>query len=200
MFNKFCRRLLRVIIYNSIIKGVISWFIVRNIHLVFIPVSGTGLLNLRNFLSNESYKGVSGYMNNVTFGSHVRMGASCQENQPGDWKFGTFNPTLSPTSGRERRERLNQSVKLSDLISHTYVMKLPQKCRGWFQELLGWWTHGDARRAAHPESVDTPCPFPIPCPVCLFHLVIPNPEIWLSFAMNLANLVANWFPKFCELL
>ena len=104
MFNKFCRRLLRVIIYNSIIKGVISWFVVRNIYLVFTPVSGTELLNLQNFLSNESYKGVSGYMNNVTSVSHVRMGASCQEDQPGDWKVGTFNPTLSPTSGRERRE------------------------------------------------------------------------------------------------
>ena len=35
-----------------------------------------------NFLCDESYKGVFCYVIGLTLGPHLRMGASCQENQP----------------------------------------------------------------------------------------------------------------------
>lgn len=45
---------------------MILWFIIRNIYLVFIPVSGRELLNPWNFLNSETVEGVFCYVNEVT--------------------------------------------------------------------------------------------------------------------------------------
>lgn len=41
---------------------------ITNIYLVFVPTSGTELLNAWNFLSDECDKGIFSYVNEVTFG------------------------------------------------------------------------------------------------------------------------------------
>ena len=53
-------------------------FIIRNIYLVFVPVSGTEVLNPLEFHSDESYQGVFCYVKEVTFGLHLMMGSGCQ--------------------------------------------------------------------------------------------------------------------------
>lgn len=51
-------------------------------YLIFVAISGTELVNLRNFLSNESAKGVLCHVNEVNFRKHLRLRVGCQENQP----------------------------------------------------------------------------------------------------------------------
>lgn len=62
-------------------------------YLIFAPISGTELLNLRNFLSNESAKGVLYHVNEVNLGKNLRLRVGCQENQPCVWWVGTCSPT-----------------------------------------------------------------------------------------------------------
>lgn len=55
------------------------WFKIQKIDL--IASSGTDLLNHRNFLSSESYKGVFGYVNELSFEKHLgnpRKRAGCR--------------------------------------------------------------------------------------------------------------------------
>lgn len=67
-------------------EGVILWFMIRNIYLVFVPISSTELLKPWGFLEDENDQGISCYVNEMTFGMHLRMGAGYQGNQP-VWKF-----------------------------------------------------------------------------------------------------------------
>lgn len=48
-------------------------------------------------------------------------------------------------------------------------MKPPQNPKGQVEELLGCLTHEGAR-----EGVETPYPFPIPCPTHILHLTTPE--------------------------
>ena len=59
-----------------------------------------------NFLSAMSGKGVLGYIKEVTFGPHSRVGAGYQDDCPCDDRFGTFSPTPTPVrrQGRGLRE------------------------------------------------------------------------------------------------
>lgn len=58
--------------------GVILWFIIQNIYLIFI--SGPGF----RLLSDESNKGVFCYVKEVIFGKHLRTRPGYQWNQPSD--------------------------------------------------------------------------------------------------------------------
>lgn len=86
-------------------------------------VSDSQLPNHWNFFSVESDRDVSCYINEVTFGPHLRLGSVCQENRPCDWRVGTLSPSPSHLVGEERIWRLNQLPVANDLISHGYVMK-----------------------------------------------------------------------------
>lgn len=57
---------------------------IRNTYLVFNLISGTELLKPWNILNEENLQGVFYYVNEVTLGIHLRMGAGCQENQSCD--------------------------------------------------------------------------------------------------------------------
>lgn len=52
--------------------------------LSWCSVSGTEFLNPWNFLIDEIDKYIFCYINEVTLGEHLKMGAACQENQPCD--------------------------------------------------------------------------------------------------------------------
>ena len=67
---------------QSLFHSVILWFILRNIYVVFIRVSGTEPLKSLE-LSVMRVTDVSCYVNEVTFGPHLRTEAGCQGNQPG---------------------------------------------------------------------------------------------------------------------
>ena len=53
---------------------------IRNIHLVFIPISGTELLKALEFPNDESHKCVFCYVNEVNWKA-AREGAGSQGNQ-----------------------------------------------------------------------------------------------------------------------
>lgn len=64
------------------------------------------------------------FINKVTFGSHLKMGAGGQQSQLCDYRVGTFN--LSPDLwGAEGDWTLNQLPMADSLINHAYVMELP---------------------------------------------------------------------------
>ena len=71
-----------------------------------------------------SNRGVFCYVNEVTLGKNLRMGAPWQWNQPGDesWDFQSHPHDLW---GGEGSWRLNQLPVASELINHDYVMKPP---------------------------------------------------------------------------
>lgn len=64
-------------------------FIIRNVHVVFVPFSGTALLKP---LGLWLY-----YVNEVSFGKHLKMGAGGLGNQPHGEGIGTVNPTPYPS-------------------------------------------------------------------------------------------------------
>lgn len=58
----------------------------------------------------------------ITFEKHLRMGASCQENQSRNWGFGTFG--APPLSSWDVRGLEAESIaKANDLTNHAYVRK-----------------------------------------------------------------------------
>ena len=67
-----------------------SQIYISQIYLVFVHQFLTQgfVVNPWNFLSIESDHGVSYYVNMVTFGPHLGMGAACQGNQPCTWLKG----------------------------------------------------------------------------------------------------------------
>ena len=64
----------------------IFFFIIRNIYLVFILISGS--TNTWNFLSVERFKGVFCYVNEVSSGPHLSMGAAGTLASPPDFRGG----------------------------------------------------------------------------------------------------------------
>ena len=73
-----------------------------------------------------SHKGVSCFVNEMTFVPLLRMEAGYQESQSHDWRVGACNPTPDFCRG-ERSWQLNQLPMARDLISHVYKMKPPWK-------------------------------------------------------------------------
>ena len=63
---------------------MILWFITKDIYFVFITVSGTELLKSLEFPKWKSYKVVFCYVNETTFGTHLKVWAGYQENQSHD--------------------------------------------------------------------------------------------------------------------
>ena len=118
---------------------------------------------------------VFGYASEVTLGMPwipVRMGAGHQKNQPCDQRTGTFSPTpLTNMEGRGPAEGV-QSPTTDDLINHGFVMMPPSKLKRRGVRLVNTWSG---------EGMEVLLPFPIPCPVPLFHLAIP--ELY-SFKIN----------------
>ena len=79
----------------------ILWLLfIRSMYLVFVPISYTKFLKPLEFPLMKSNKGVFCYVNKVTLGKHLKMGASCQWGQPRDQRVGTFTHTSQPP-GRE---------------------------------------------------------------------------------------------------
>ena len=75
---------------------MILWFITKDIYLVFITVSGTELLKSLEFPKWESYKIVFCYVNEMTFGTHLKVWAGYQENQLHDSVQFNSVQSLSP--------------------------------------------------------------------------------------------------------
>ena len=118
------------------------------------------------------------YVNEVTFGKplgNLRM-RGWLPGEPTvwleDWNFPSHPSVLW---GEERGWRVNRLPKANDLINHEYVMKSPWKHkRTGFKELLSWWTQGDLGRVGLGEGTEVPWPFPLPCPMHLFPLAVPE--------------------------
>ena len=130
--------------------------------------------NSWNFPNNESCKDVSimsvRWLLESTWGwglvlrriSHVIKGL----------KFLAPHPDLL---GGERDWRLKGYPITNDLINHAYVIKPPWKAKEsvWRASgLVNTWTAREIDTFR--ESMDTPCPFSIPCPKHLFHLAVPE--------------------------
>ena len=49
-----------------------------------------------------------------------------------------------------------------------------------FKELPGWWTHGGLGRVALLERHGSFMPFPMPCPMLLFHLAVPELHCFIT--------------------
>lgn len=97
--------------------------------MVFNPIPSTKRLKPLEVLSDESDKDVFCYINEMTFGKHLRMGTGFQGNQTYDWKVGTFSPTPWPAEKGEELEvesitshSLTQAMN-NDLINPAHVMK-----------------------------------------------------------------------------
>lgn len=90
-------------------------------YLVFVPFSGTELLKLREFISDESDKGVFCYVNEITYGFHLGMGPGCQEIQPCDWRVGNFSITfLTSREGRGLEVEFNHQWPMIRSIMSMY--------------------------------------------------------------------------------
>lgn len=61
-----------------------------NLYLVFIPVFGTEPLKTLGISQAIRAIKVSYCVNEVNLGPQLRMWVGCQENQPCDWRVGTF--------------------------------------------------------------------------------------------------------------
>lgn len=115
---------------------VIFWFIMRNIYLVFISISGTRFLKPFKFQKFESDRGVSFSLLWVEFGKAPEM-RGWSAGDPTLWLEGLrFQSHPLPTSSSWAGERdwwLNQSPIVN------YVMKPPLKThRMGFRGLPGW--------------------------------------------------------------
>lgn len=103
------------------------------------------------------------------------VGAGGPEDQQGDWRVGTFNPTVSPAC----RTGKGMGAGAEFVISSQWF---DQSCLGLHRNptrlgsetfqvgehlemLWGWWSG---------ESMDAPHPFPTPLPEGLFHLAVPK--------------------------
>lgn len=148
-------------------------------------VSYSQLPNHWNFFSVESDRDVSCYINEVTFGPHLRLGSVCQENHSCDWRVGTLSPSPAHLMGKERIWRLNQLPVANDLINHGYVMKPWWGHRGQglesFQigEHVEIWGEWCALRRLRNSA-----PFPMPYPM----LSLPSVHSWvISFVIKLKS-------------
>ena len=70
--------------YHSFWLCVMLWFMKSNVYLVFVSFLAQSSSNLCNFVSDENNKGVFCYVNEVTFGPHLRWQPGCQEDKPCD--------------------------------------------------------------------------------------------------------------------
>ena len=104
------------------------------------------------------------------------------------WTVGWSFHSHSPASWEEKGAGDWANHQWSMISSIMPVMKSPLKARRkglW--ELLGWWTTGDMRRGAHLEwaYLESLHPFPMSCPVQLFHLAVSNIYIYICFCFLL---------------
>lgn len=112
-------------------------------YLVFIPVSGTEPAG--NFLSDERNTSVFCYVNEVIGVSHKRVGVGFRGNQT--LMIRRFSaPPLTPVWGKERHWRFSSTT---NLINHTWVMKLPVKTQEeavWVDKQVEVWEEQYSRR------------------------------------------------------
>ena len=106
---------------------------------------------------------------------NLRLGAGCQGTNQVMRGLKLSVPTLSPLWGGWRRWRLNQLSVANDLIIYGYVKKPPQNLRrtDW-RELLGCCTYGDVWMISPERAWKCYAPFPMPCPMHVFHLPVPE--------------------------
>lgn len=124
------------------------------------------------FLSDERGKVVFCYVNEVTFGPHLRMGAGCRG---ANLVIRGLELSVPPPSiwREERGSGLTPSPVAVELVSHACVMKPPCKPkRTGLRGLLGWGTHGDLARVVHGSGHGSSTLFPIPSPARCFHLAV----------------------------
>ena len=102
------------------------------------------------------------------------MGAGCLKNQLVIRGLEFSVPPLDLWGG-ERGCRLNPCPKANVLISHTFVIKPVQKNQKEGVHRASRWVsiHGDLESGTPGKSMET-LPFPIPCPMHLFHLALPG--------------------------
>lgn len=103
------------------------------------------------------------------------VGAGGPEDQQGDWRVGTFNPTVSPACQTGKGMGAGAEFVISSqwfdqscLGLHRNPTRLGSETFqvGEHLEMLwGWWSG---------ESMDAPHPFPTPLPEGLFHLAVPK--------------------------
>ena len=142
---------------NLDINPVILWFI-RNIYLIlqvtkiyFLYIFDLPPLFLSqssqspwNFLSVESDKGIFCFINEVTFGKHLRMRAGLSQS-PCDWRVGIFNPhPLTSCGGRgpesiANGQRFNQSWLCNEVSIKTQEEWVQRPSR-----LVNTWRFGES--------------------------------------------------------
>lgn len=140
--------------------------------MVFLPFLSQSSQNPWKFLCKRDIKVPITMC--MTFGKHLRMGASRQQCQPSNQRnFGTFGPIPWPPGRGEGLEI--ESVTSGQWFS-AYVMKPLQNPRRMrFRELLGLWAHGGVRRVDNLERTRKDLgPIAIPCPMPLFCLAVPE--------------------------
>ena len=100
----------------------------------------------------------------------LTLETGCQEDRVCNWRVGLSVPP--PTSEGRRGWRLSLWPMANDALNHNYVVKhlKTQKVQRlesfWFGECTGIWGKWSL-------SMEAPCPFPMPCPLHLFHLALP---------------------------
>ena len=143
---------------------VILWFIISNTYLVFIPVSGAELPKPSEF-SKWWEQCCFCYVNEVTFGPLIRMGAGCQGNQL--WLGWNFQSHPRPLC-REREGLEVESITSGQWFNQSYLWNEASiKTQiGRVQRASGLEMWG--------EDMETPHPFPMLCPVFIFPLAVPE--------------------------
>ena len=143
--------------------------------MVFVLTYGIEILNLLEFPNWRGYKDVFYYANEVTFGLHLRMGAGCRWSQPRDQRVETFS-AIPHLPGRWEGLKLSlifkgQWLNQSCLSNETFIKTQKFRVqRG--SQLVNPWRFGESGILR--EGMKALCPFLTPCPMLLFHLVVPE--------------------------
>lgn len=126
-----------------------------------------GSYNPWNCLNVKRVKDVFCYINEVTFGKHLRKGAVSQGHQPWNWTVGTFSSTSRDGRGVEVESLTNGGwFNLSFLCSEAFIKTQKDQLQRASQTVN--------TETLSAESVEAPGPFPIPRPMHLFHLTVPE--------------------------
>lgn len=132
---------------------MVLWSLIRNINLVFVPISGTDLLKPLRFPKWTECQGVFCYVTEVTFFTRIwgwRLFSRRTNHVLRRWEFSDLSSSSSqlfllPSLSREEKKAGDwvQIPISSDLINNEASIK---KQKDEFRELLGWWSHGDVGR------------------------------------------------------
>lgn len=117
----------------------------------------------------------------MTFGKHLRVGTCSLWSKLHDWRIGTFSPTPRTLARRVGLE-LKSSVAKIQSVMPMYFMNTQKDGVLRTSWLVNMWRFGETVTLG--ESMEGPCPFPVPWPLHLFSLVVPELN---AFIINLLS-------------